>query len=166
MERKDIVLANGIPFSQFPDSDTEYGLDLMADTEKADKIIFFIDSTLNQAVTVQAIAARDNAGRNLAQAVTVGGSISVAAGNTTPQNDSMTLNLVDNFHFWLGVSITTGGTAPRRRPSTTLIHAPLIFEWVRIVNSLVGPDEMLKTGRYCKIPTCRWCRRLCRVGWA
>jgi hypothetical protein len=112
MHIQQTVLADSVPFGIFGSTNTEYPLDAMADTGLADKVTFYVQSTLDQAVTVQVVASGENSPRNLQELNDVGASISVADGSSTPQKAALSVNLEDNWHPWYGLTVETGGSAP------------------------------------------------------
>lgn len=137
MEIKEVVLGGQLPAAFFTATSTEFGLETLAESAFADQVLFLIDSTLDQPVTAQIIGHRRNDARDAAQQVAVGASVTIAAGNSTPQHDSIGLALSDgNWHRWVGINITTGATAP----TTGLLE---VVAALRIPGSNGGSDPAI-----------------------
>lgn len=91
---------------------TTQGIADMVDTQGADKIVLYVLSTMDQAVTIQLVGAYQNVPGNTANLINIGSSFSQGVGNTTQSINAIELVLDEIWHPYLGITVATGGTAP------------------------------------------------------
>lgn len=91
---------------------TTYPVERLLDARGAAMILLVVDSSCNQALTIQVIGHVQNAPGDTNGRVPLGGGIAIAAGNTTVQRQTITVVRRNYSHPWLGVTIASGATPP------------------------------------------------------
>lgn len=108
---------------------TTYYLDALFDARRADKVVFYVDSTCDQALTVQVVGSMANGPSTPTALVNIEASQTLAAGSSAASRLSLGIDLEINWHFFLGVTIASGGTPPTTGRVTVMAA---IRRWVKI----------------------------------
>ena len=88
-------------------SETSY-LDSMVDLSQADKVTFYITSSLNEPISIQVVGSQQPSGKDVNALVNVGLLHPIPKGNEAVQRIAVSVNLLDYWHKFLGVAIVTG----------------------------------------------------------
>ena len=91
---------------------TTYAVDKMLDVRGAFLTLIIVDSTLDQAVTIQAIGTISDSPGDANGRVNLGGAQALAAGNTTMQRLGLAIVRRDYPYPFLGVTYLTGAAPP------------------------------------------------------
>ena len=108
---------------------TTYYLDALLDARRADKVVLYVDSTCDQALTVQVVGSMANDPSTPTALVNIEASQTLAAGSSAASRLSLGIDLEINWHFFLGVTIASGGTPPTTCRVTVMAA---IRRWVKI----------------------------------
>jgi len=93
-------------------TNTTQGIGKMLDAVGADKIVVYIVSTLDQAVTIQLVGSYIDSPGNTQHLIALGSSFSQGIGSTAQSVNSIELVLDEVWHPYIGITVLTGGTAP------------------------------------------------------
>ena len=108
MHVHEVELFDG-PAALFSAVSTTYGLNAMVRSALADQVTIYAESSANQALTLQAVGHRRNASRDLDGLLNIAGGVTLPA---TTGNITVSVNMQDFWHQYMGATLATGGTAP------------------------------------------------------
>lgn len=91
---------------------TTYGIKSMVNALGADKLILYVISTLDQAVTIQTVGSYIDQPSNTANLINIGSSFSQGAGSSAQSINSIEIYLNQVWHPYLGITVATGSTGP------------------------------------------------------